>query len=565
MRPSRSWLTIATLLAASPAAAQVGTGGFAVDRFDPSERGSDWFTAESLDLRGSGRFAAGAVFDWAHRPLVVYENGEAVDALIANQLLVHPGLSVVLWERMRLAVNLPIALYQNGSAAVVGGRVLGSENKTALGDLRLGTDVRLLGNYRGPLELAGGAQLYVPTGDRGSFTSDGSVRFAMRGLVAGEVGRFVYGGKLSFEFRPEGSGYAGNVLGNQVYGAAAAGLRFGAVVVGPEVFSSTVVSQGAAAFDKTTTPVELLLGGHGQLGDVKLGAGVGKGLTHGLGAPAYRVLASVEWAPVPNEALPPAPPPPAPPPDRDHDAIVDARDACPDEAGPASEDPSKNGCPPRDRDRDGILDEADACPDQPGKPNPDPKLNGCPDSDGDGIVDGADACPGEPGEPNDDPTKNGCPAPKDTDGDGVLDLEDACPKDPGPRSADPKTNGCPLAHVEADEIKIMEPVKFANNSDVILPEGEVVLDAVRSVLVAHPEIATIEVRGHTDSRGSDASNLRLSKRRAAAVKKWLDAHGIEKTRVSSEGFGETLPIDTNDTDEGRRNNRRVEFRILTTR
>ncbi len=72
----------------------------------------------------------------------------------------------------------------------------------------------------------------------------------------------------------------------------------------------------------------------------------------------------------------------------------------------------------------------------------------------------------------------------------------------------------------------------------------------------------MSVEGHTDSRANDNFNLNLSRKRAAAVVKWLVDHGIDAARLTSQGFGETKPIDSNDTDEGRQNNRRVEFRIL---
>ncbi len=70
------------------------------------------------------------------------------------------------------------------------------------------------------------------------------------------------------------------------------------------------------------------------------------------------------------------------------------------------------------------------------------------------------------------------------------------------------------------------------------------------------------MEGHTDNRGSAAYNKALSQRRAASVVNWLVSRGIDKKRLSSKGMGLEKPIDTNDTDEGRQNNRRVEFHIV---
>ncbi|MBL0315975.1 MAG: OmpA family protein [Flavobacteriales bacterium] len=72
----------------------------------------------------------------------------------------------------------------------------------------------------------------------------------------------------------------------------------------------------------------------------------------------------------------------------------------------------------------------------------------------------------------------------------------------------------------------------------------------------------MEIGGHTDNVGSDEANMTLSNNRAASVVEFLVKHGIEASRLSSKGYGETLPVATNDTDEGRAKNRRTEFKIV---
>jgi outer membrane protein OmpA-like peptidoglycan-associated protein len=81
-------------------------------------------------------------------------------------------------------------------------------------------------------------------------------------------------------------------------------------------------------------------------------------------------------------------------------------------------------------------------------------------------------------------------------------------------------------------------------------------------LKANPDIKRMRIEGHTDNRGNADMNLDLSKRRAASVRQWLVDHGVESERLESEGYGLTRPIASNDTDEGRALNRRVEFKIL---
>src|SRR6266851_3658391 len=126
-------------LSAHPALAQAP--GFALDRFDPSERGSDWFTVESMDFRGHLRPAGGLVGEWGHKPLVVYgPDGTERTSLVSDQLFVHAGGSLVAWDRVRFALNVPVALYQAGDNATAAGTTFTAPSSASLGDIRLGVD-----------------------------------------------------------------------------------------------------------------------------------------------------------------------------------------------------------------------------------------------------------------------------------------------------------------------------------------------------------------------------------------------------------------------------------------
>jgi outer membrane protein OmpA-like peptidoglycan-associated protein len=89
------------------------------------------------------------------------------------------------------------------------------------------------------------------------------------------------------------------------------------------------------------------------------------------------------------------------------------------------------------------------------------------------------------------------------------------------------------------------------------------LKAVADTLKQHTEIERIQVQGHTDNHGTRRLNQALSDKRAAAVKQWLINAGVEAKRLESKGFGQDKPIDSNETDSGRQNNRRVQFIILS--
>ncbi len=578
---------------AAPANAQAK--GFALNRFDPAERGSEWFIMDSLDLRGHLRPAIGMTNDWSYKPLVLHNTTTGAEQnVVETQLFAHLGASVVLWNRLRGAVNVPFALYQTGDAPVApnGTRYLSPE--TAFGDVRLAADVRIIGERGDIFTLGGGAALYLPTGSREQYTGDDNVRFAPRVLASGDIDvglPLTYAARLGFNYRPLTERYdPRSPLGSEITIGAAAGIRLlekKELLVGPEIFGSTVTAEDSF-FRKRTTPLEWLIGAHYNYSDFRFGAGVGSGLTRGWGTPVFRGSLSVEWVPGADkdtdgdgimdseDACPTVPGvrtnnpktngcPPAPPPapsDRDGDGIPDNEDACPDVPGVRSDDPAKNGCPP-DRDGDGIYDKDDACPDVPGVRSDDPAKNGCPpDRDGDGIPDQQDACPDVPGVKSDDPTKNGCPP--DRDGDGIYDKDDACPDAPGPADPDPKKNGCPLARIEDGQVKIIQQVKFKTGSAEILRESDPILIAVATIMKEHPEITKIRVEGHTDNRGAAAMNKDLSNRRAGSVVKWLTTYGIAAKRLVAKGFGLERPIDTNETDEGRQNNRRVEFHIEAT-
>jgi outer membrane protein OmpA-like peptidoglycan-associated protein len=511
--------------------------GFAVNHFDPSERGSEWFALDSLDLRGNFRPAIGVVGEQAYRPLILNDgNGNLIKSIVRDQSFLHIGGNVVFGDRLRVAVDVPIMTYADGHTAVAGDVIYRAPVHSAgLGDVRVGADLRLFGTYGGVITGAIGAQLELPTGAQDSYAGDGSVRVLPHALVAGDIGVFTYAAKAGVTIRTLAESYDNGQIGTELDLGGAVGLRLldRKLVVGPEVFARSVFTNGAF-FSKKASPVEGLIGAHYTLASAwRAGAGVSTGLTAGYGTPVFRGILSLEWTPGMKSEEPPPPPP-----------VVVA--------------------PPADRDQDGILDIDDACPDVRGVKTEDPKTNGCPaDRDHDGIPDAVDACPDVAGVRSEDPAKNGCPVDPDRDKDGIPNETDACPDEPGKPNDDPKKNGCPTAFVRDGKILILEQVKFRTASAEISkgPDSETVLEAVAGVLSKHTEITAVEVEGHTDNRGNPASNKKLSAARAAAVVRWLTSHGIEPSRLTSAGYGQERPIDTNDTDEGRRNNRRVEFRI----
>jgi OmpA-OmpF porin, OOP family len=530
-----AWLSL-------PSAARAqAVPGFALSRYEPSERGSDWFVGESLDLRGRFRPAVGTVAEYAYQPLVVRNRGGALVAEPVRHLsFVHVGASIALADRFRLALDLPLQVFAEGTSATFGTRSYSAPaHAQGIGDLRIGGDVRLFGTYGDAVTAAVGVQVWAPSGSREQYTGDGAVRIRPRAMVAGEVGAFVYAVQLNLGYRAHSEQIDGSPVASDLGFSASAGVRLARrLVIGPELFGSTVLDD---PFTRRATPLEALLGAHYLFQDVRLGAGVGTGIASGYGAPAVHALVAMEWTPsaVPRDGQasradvqtrPLAPAPVEAGPDRDHDGVADRLDVCPGVLGVPSSDPTKNGCPP-DADGDGVHDIDDACPTIPGLRTSHPMTNGCPDTD--------------------------------RDKDGIVNVDDACPDEPGPPDRDPSRNGCPKAFIRAGEIKILDQVKFKTGSAAIQTgkDSEGVLQAVATLLQEHPEIVRVRVEGHTDDVGSAAANKKLSANRAAAVVAWLVAHGIDPSRLTSAGFGSERPLDSNETDGGRRTNRRVEFHV----
>lgn len=173
------------------------------------------------------------------------------------------------------------------------------------------------------------------------------------------------------------------------------------------------------------------------------------------------------------------------------------------------------------------------------------------DADQDGIADDDDECPDAIGPKS----ANGCP---DSDGDGVADKDDKCPELAGT----PENNGCPEVKEEDKQIlkDALHGINFETGKAVITEESNEVLDRVVSLMKLNP-LFKLEIEGHTDSQGDDAMNMELSQKRANAVKQYLVDKGVDASRLTAKGYGETKPVADNETAEGRAENRRVELKI----
>lgn len=153
----------------------------------------------------------------------------------------------------------------------------------------------------------------------------------------------------------------------------------------------------------------------------------------------------------------------------------------------------------------------------------------------------------------------------DADRDGLPDAADACPWEPEVFNGVDDDDGCPDEHrveVVERQIVIHEHVRFETDSDVMLLESLDVLDDVADLLDAYPQIRAVRIDGHTDARGDAEYNQALSEMRAAAVRRYLTAVGIDADRLATRGYGESMPLSYADDPFGWSLNRRVEFTIV---
>ena len=557
------WLlkgSCAALVAAAAATASAPAGAqtqppLALDRFNPAPAGDRMFGVQSPFVAGDPGLHVMLLGDYAHNPLVLKTENtdQKVGSIVSNQLFLHLNATLALWNRLALNIDVPVALLQDGDSSTAAGGTISAPSKAQFGDLRAGARLRLLGDYHDIFQVAVGGYVWFPTGGDG-FVSDKKVRGLPQLILGGRADRVVWSFAAGPELRPTQT-FANVEQGTMLSWGGGIGLLLGEkrhFQIGPEFSAALTLGD----INKRTTNAEILLGARYRVvDDLEIGLAAGPGLSSGIGTPDVRGVAMIAYTPEQKKPIA----------DRDKDGIADNDDACPDVAGVASADKSKHGCPlPKDTDGDGITDDKDACPTVAGIADADPTKNGCPpppkDTDGDGIIDDKDACVDIKGVATQDPTTNGCPP--DTDGDGIRDDKDACKTDPGKPDPDPTKNGCPRVIVTETEVMIFEQVQFDTGKSTIKKASDQLLDNVFQVLKDHPELVKLEVQGHTDTQGLKGANQLLSKNRAEAVKKALVKRGIDAKRLTAKGYGQDKPIASNDTEEGRTKNRRVQFTIV---
>ncbi|HSC88562.1 MAG TPA: OmpA family protein, partial [Polyangiaceae bacterium] len=378
---------------------------------------------------------------------------------------------------------------------------------------------------RRPFELGLAGTLTLPVGSSDQYAADEAATGGARVLVGkswGEGARSFVALNAGLVFRQTAT--LGNVqMGNQVvFGAGVHWALFGPVGVTGEVSGSTTWED---AFSSDQTPVGLILGLRYSGDGFAFAAGAGPGLTSGAGNPDIRALAvgGARFNRHAPEAAPRAEEKPA--------AVVAA-------APVAAADPCQGDDPPRD-------------------PKSCPSL----DADKDGLRNHDDACALDPEDRDDFQDGDGCPE-ADNDGDRIADADDQCPLDPESINGIDDEDGCPdKVRVVNGQIATLEPVYFESGSSKIAERSQPMLSEMAHVIATRSELGVISIEGHTDSRGSDKANQKLSQSRAESVRAFLIEGGVDAGRLTATGYGEARPLVAGASADAHAKNRRVEFRF----
>lgn len=535
------------LLAAAPSAARAQ--GVTLDHYRAAETPRDGFAIARPRALGHVGLAASLHLDYALEPL----RGSASDTgapLVDHQMTGQLGLAIGVLDRLVGAVRLPVVLLMEGTQGSDGDpRASGA----GIGDLALSFRFLLVGDDDEPFALALQTEATVPLAEAASAAQDlageAGVSFTPELIAEGRIAPVRVTASVGARFREEAVYAALRVQHELTWG-----LAVGVDVV-TDVLEAMLEAFGTTPLDRfgdaLASPVELLLGVRVRpLAPLYVGVAGGLGLGDGYGAPVFRGVLMVGYADAEAARIPRA---------IDEAALEQELPA----SAEASAGASSVAAPVEPADAQGSDAEAEAGP----RVEPPVRAEyGQLDRDGDHIVDAEDGCLLDREDFDEIADADGCPE-DDADEDGIADGRDACPVTAGVESDEDSTRGCPArAFVSgAGAIVITERVEFATGSDRILPGSEPVLRDVLAIIQSSEGLRTVRIEGHTDDRGRDAANLRLSRARAASVRRWLVERGVDPARLSAWGCGELHPLAPNRTRTERQQNRRVEFLIVDPR
>ncbi len=599
-------------------------GNIDLQAFRPAMDSRGFITVNASQVLGHKELSFGLVTNWG-KSVLRLESGDVnyeVENILSPTLVSAIGLRLGEAE-LELGISVPFTVVSGDRDPDSNGGTPDDPRDDAnyqfegqgLGDVGLHAKMRFLNTSRGAkIGLAVVASVFLPTAsESGRWLGGNSLTPQAMLVVDRELGRFHLAANLGLRLRTGGAqtfrdepmtvaGMAVPTTGETVrigtsipfgVGLSYALSRQKIDVVG-ELFGDAPLS------GENYLPVEALVGLKVYLArNSFLMLGGGTGLMRGkAGSPDLRAFLGIVFEPSIG--------------DRDGDGYKDDVDKCPDDPEDFDEFEDADGCPELDNDRDGIVDKDDRCPNEPEDRDGFEDEDGCPetnklDRDNDGILDKDDACPDDPEDKDQFQDQDGCPD-EDNDNDKILDIDDVCPDDPEDVDEFQDADGCPDHDNDGDRIldkddqcpgkdgedllstkenyngvkdadgcpdrdvvvvgetglTLFKKVYFEYDSAVIKPQSYAILNVVAKVMKLNSALLSVEIQGHTDERGRNFYNRRLSQARAESVRKFLAKAGVDQNRLTARGYGETVPLDKRHNQEAWAKNRRVEF-VITKR
>ncbi len=506
-----------------------------------------------------GRFAA----NYINHPFVVHYTGSdgssrTIDLVKdALQVDVVAGLQ---YDRFRIGVDLPVYLFTRSDLADEG---------SGLGDVAFDGRIGLIDHNTSGVGLAVGGRVTLPTasiaGPLG--TADGKPGWQAQLIVDKPIGRVLLAANIGYRGIPEQQ-MLNVIWDDQLMWRLGAGWRLSntltlsADVAGAQVIRMLSWDDIAPPSRGAGTPIEALGGAKIGLGEALiLDLGVGTGIGQGIGAPSFRIIAGIGYRPAkPTRAEGPTVPviPPTGSDVADNLPLDTSSLSTPVPEVPTVEVPVVEvpvvevpvvveEVPQAAPVGDVRVEVAD--------------MNGAPIVGARILANGAGI-----GQTGDDgvfaATTPIGPTTFAAHADGYRHVEESVDVVEDDVIALVLTAEPATAELVGDQIDLRDSVYFATNEADILPASATLLQDVIDILSDHPELTQMRIEGHTDSRGSAAHNLELSTRRAASVRQYLIDHGIDESRLVSEGFGETKPLDDRQVAEAWTTNRRVDFFVV---
>ncbi len=558
---------VALCLPLLPTQAQAQSSRFELQRFRPAtSQRIDYLSAESGESRLTGDFEASVFPHLSFSPLIGDDADGEARTIIDRQLVSNLSVAYSPDDFLRIALDLPIYALQSGDEGGFNANP-GDFDASGIGDLRVVPKLTLLERSEG-LALAFLIPSTVALGDASRFQSEGFRVEPTLAIDATSGSSWGVAANLGYLVR-DNARFNDLVVDDQItYKLAARTPAFT-----PEMHLvaelTGAISPLNGGLRVQESPLEGLVALRYNFGASSLTFGGGAGILAGVGAPLVRTFVGYAYSPDYESS----------PPDLENDAaltsntITSNRVAAPDrrtdsdsKGGPAGGGLAVGGGS-GDRDSDGITDLDDVCPTKPEDKDGHRDEDGCPDddNDNDGVLDAQDKCPGDPEDRDRFQDEDGCPD-TDDDKDGVADLDDLCPRVPGIAAS----NGCPAAARNSGggggssaALQGLDIVIFFDfNSSDLDANAKAQLTRLARFMTANPEIGLVGVYGHTDAVSTETRNQALSESRARNTIDHLVSLGVARDRFKIQGFGEKKPNDSNDTSEGRQQNRRVEFEIL---